>query len=173
VAFGFPFLDFELKSEGVFYNTKCSNGTGDIWTPGKPLCPAAITLYNTLFTIAVVSCTIGVFLVGFILNKIGMFWTRMIYCTITTLGKFFSDVKNYNKKSGYVMMALYKTNELLLFPGLALLGWSGLGYLVLNNVCVSIMGKFAGLSIIIFSGTFDASSATFLILSKLTGTFGN
>ena len=71
------------------------------------------------------------------------------------------------------MMALYKTNELLLFPGLALLGWSGLGYLVLNNVCVSIMGKFAGLSVIIFSGTFDASSATFLVLSKLTGTFGN
>ena len=70
-------------------------------------------------------------------------------------------------------MALYKTNELLLFPGLALLGWSGLGYLVLNNVCVSIMGKFAGLSVIIFSGTFDASSATFLVLSKLTGTYGN
>ncbi|CBY36856.1 unnamed protein product [Oikopleura dioica] len=68
-------------------------------------------------------------------------------------------------------MALYKTNELLLFPGLAFLGWSGLGYLVINNVCVSIMGKFAGLSVIIFSGTFDASSATFLVLSKLTSTY--
>jgi len=93
VAFGFPFIDFELKSEGVFYNTKCSNGTGDVWQPGKPLCTTAITLYNTLFTVAVVSCTIGVFLVGFIMNKIGMFWTRMIYCTITSLGKIFFKSK--------------------------------------------------------------------------------
>ncbi|CAG5110746.1 Oidioi.mRNA.OKI2018_I69.chr2.g5116.t1.cds [Oikopleura dioica] len=87
-----------------------------------------------------------------------MFWTRMFYCTITTLG--------------YVMMALYTSNELLLFPGLVFLAWSGLAYLVINNVCVSIMGRFAGVSVIIFSGTFDASSATFLVLSKMTGTFG-
>ena len=91
VAFGFPFIEYELKSEGIFYETKCSNGTHDIWGPGKKLCTDALKLYNTLFTVAVVSCTIGVFLTGFILDKIGMFWTRMFYCTITTLGnKIFS-----------------------------------------------------------------------------------
>ena len=69
-------------------------------------------------------------------------------------------------------MALYGVNELLLFPGLTFLAWSSVGLLVLNNICVSFMGKYAAVSIIIFSGTFDASSATFLMISKLTSAFG-
>ena len=73
---------------------------------------------------------------------------------------------------GYIMMALFSVNELFLFPGLIFLGWSGLALLVLNNISASFMGTYAGVSIIIFSGTLDASSATFLMISKLTNTFG-
>ena len=65
------------------------------------------------------------------------------------------------------MMSLYTANELLLFPGLVLLGFPGLGFLVINIICVPILGSFATIAIIVFSGTFDASSALFLALSKL------
>ena len=65
------------------------------------------------------------------------------------------------------MMSFYTANELLLFPGLVFLGFPGLGFLVTNIICVPILGGFATIAIIIFSGTFDASSALFLALSKL------
>jgi len=64
------------------------------------------------------------------------------------------------------MMALYKTNELLLLPGLVLLGFAGLGFLVTNIICVSILGEFATIAIIVFSGIYDGS-ALFLAMNKL------
>ena len=86
VVFGFPFIEFELKKEGVLYATACANGT-ETWTDGKTLCNKALKLYNTLFAVASVSCMLGAFLVGFLVNKLGIFWTRMIYCTTTSLGE--------------------------------------------------------------------------------------
>ncbi|CAG5110581.1 Oidioi.mRNA.OKI2018_I69.chr2.g4967.t1.cds [Oikopleura dioica] len=85
VAFGFPFIEYELKAQGVFYEIECANQTGDVWGPEKTLCNDALKLYNTLFTVATVFSMAGAVCVGFILDKLGMFWTRMIYCSITTL----------------------------------------------------------------------------------------
>ena len=87
VVFGFPFIEFELKKEGIFYETACSNGTADRWQDGKTLCNEALKLYNTLFAVASVSCMLGAFLVGFLVKRFGIFWTRMIYCTATSLGE--------------------------------------------------------------------------------------
>ena len=65
-AFGFSFFEFILKSEGVFYEHSCNNGTWRFFVyffrtfllefyfsdslSSADLCPEALELYNTLFT---------------------------------------------------------------------------------------------------------------------------
>lgn len=87
VVFGFPFIEFELKKEGVFYETACANGPNDSSDDGKTLCNKALKIYNTLFEVSSLICMLGALLVGALINKFGIFWTRMIYCTATSLGK--------------------------------------------------------------------------------------
>ena len=93
VVFGFPFIEFELKKKGVFYETACANGTSESWSDGETLCNKELNFNNTLFAAASIFSILGTILVGVLINKFGIFWTRMICCTITSLGELVKFLK--------------------------------------------------------------------------------
>lgn len=47
IAFGFPFVEFIMKEEGIFNKESCSSREG--------LCEKALQQYNTIFTAATAS----------------------------------------------------------------------------------------------------------------------
>ena len=180
-SYGFSFFEFILKDEGVFYSQSCSNGTGvsEIWSESSELCPEALELYNTLFTtigmenktywkiikVFIVILTpekaaigiLGYFLSSFLIDFAGIFWFRMLFCSMNT--------------AGYIMVAYYEENHLLLFPGLIFIAFSLAGIWLADGIASSIFGRYEGIVIVLLAGAYDASSGIPLILEKIYPTF--
>ena len=73
--------------------------------------------------------------------------------------------------AGYIMVAYYEENHLLLFPGLIFIAFSLAGIWLADGIASSIFGRYEGIVIVLLAGAYDASSGIPLILKKIYPTF--
>ena len=87
------------------------------------------------------------------MELLGIFWFRMLNCSLCS--------------AGFLLLAFYETNNLLLFPGLVFIAFSQGTIYLTDAIAASLFGRYEALSVILFAGAFDASSGIPLILKKI------
>jgi hypothetical protein len=90
---------------------------------------------------------------SFVMELLGIFWFRMLNCSLCS--------------AGFLLIAFYETNNLLLFPGLVFIAFSQGTIYLTDAIAASLFGRYEALSVILFAGAFDASSGIPLILKKI------
>ena len=93
---------------------------------------------------------------GFMIQLLGIFWFRILCCTICSVG---------------FLISFYEENNLLLFPGLIFVAFSQNTIYLTDAIAASLFGRYEGVSVILFAGAFDASSGIPLILKKIYPTY--
>ncbi|CAG5109904.1 Oidioi.mRNA.OKI2018_I69.chr2.g4373.t1.cds [Oikopleura dioica] len=149
IFYGFPFIQKIFEEEKVYMNEVCSpddivNGT---------YCKEAKLEIGKIWTYGVVfSCT-GPLVFGTLVNAIGTSWTRLIAGGSATVG--------------LLLMSFYKTYSALLLPGVILVAFPSIAWIMLNTFISPVYKKITVILIVIIPGLINSSATSMLIAKKL------
>jgi len=162
IVFSFPFLEYIMKTEMVFHREMCNqNGTETDFAndPMNTLCEKALEQYNLIFTLGSVIAKLGPLFFGVVQNKWGIFYSRLICGVCTT--------------SGLLCFYFYDYTAYMLYPGIVLVAFPALTYLVTNISITKIFpAAISALLSCVFVGLFDSSTGLFLIFKLVNENYG-
>ncbi|CBY30924.1 unnamed protein product [Oikopleura dioica] len=153
IFYGWPALQFVLKEENVFAEL-CANSTASSNTnsTSQISCPEQDNRYNSIFVWgAMLSICFGM-VYGYILDNVGF-----LPCRLATSIPF---------SLGLALMVFYE-NRTIFTLGVELMAIGGIGVLLTNITIQPIWPKKTSTIGSIFSGVFDGSAGTILLLKLL------
>ena len=158
IFYGWPAYVFVLKEEGIFHEL-CENSTtshsilsNSSSSRKYEPCAEQDTYYNMLFVIGCALSNMCGLIFGFVLDKFGL-----LACRITT---------GVPMTLGLILMIFYDVSNALVL-GLELIAFAALGSLMTNLTLQPIWPKRTSTIGSMFSGTFDGSAATFMIVKVI------
>jgi len=148
IFYGFPFIQKIFEEEKIYMNDSCSpdeivNGT---------YCLEAKQKIGDIWTYGLVfSCT-GPLVFGSLVNVIGSAWTRVIAGGSTTVG--------------LILMSFYKSFPSLLLPGVILVAFPSIAWIMLNTFIAPIYKKITVILIVVIPGLINSSATSMLIAKR-------
>jgi len=149
VLYGWPSLQPILIKEGYFFET-CQNQT----IKGVE-CSEQTDSLSLVYTISLASSNILNFLLGFLMDRVGIWFTRTLM--LMMIG------------GGFLLVAIAKplVNSFLLYIAFSLLSVGGLGLLVTNFGIVGLCPNYRGTLSGLISGSMGSSSIVLLIVAAI------
>ncbi|XP_043940061.1 solute carrier family 43 member 3 [Protopterus annectens] len=155
VVFGWASLVFVLKTDGYFSNLCFTlNVTDSSNSTGQEDCGDQDEAFSIVFTIAAFMNNFMTLPNGYIFDRFGTTYTRLIAIFIYT---------------GGTLMIAFSSPEfaVLLYPALSLLSIGGILFLITNIQIGNLYGSRRSTVITLYNGAFDSSSSIFLLVKIL------
>ena len=158
IVFGWPSLQFILQVEGYF-TYLCNNSflnEANMSLAGAQLetsCEESQANFNLAYTIAISLLYLVSFPLGYLLDRFGTWFCRIIVSLGFTLGS--------------ILLAISTSNSsVLIYPSLALLGISGAGLFFSNVQIANLAKSLRGLILSMLPGTVISSALLFFLVKK-------
>uniref|UniRef100_A0A3Q2Z902 Solute carrier family 43 member 3b n=1 Tax=Hippocampus comes TaxID=109280 RepID=A0A3Q2Z902_HIPCM len=155
IIFGWPSLEFLLKSQG-FFGSFCVNATNSDGSQFQD-CRGQDEQFSLVFTIASFMNNFLTFLNGVIFDRFGTLVARLFGLALHT---------------GGILMLAFATPALsmMLYPALSFIAVGGMMLLLTNMQAANLFGAHRSTIITVYNGAFDSSSGVFLIVKvRLSG----
>ncbi|XP_019739451.1 solute carrier family 43 member 3-like [Hippocampus comes] len=152
IIFGWPSLEFLLKSQG-FFGSFCVNATNSDGSQFQD-CRGQDEQFSLVFTIASFMNNFLTFLNGVIFDRFGTLVARLFGLALHT---------------GGILMLAFATPALsmMLYPALSFIAVGGMMLLLTNMQAANLFGAHRSTIITVYNGAFDSSSGVFLIVKLM------